>query len=66
MHSSPRSNRDRNHDQRGNSLVEYVMLMALIAIVCIAALSFFGQSSGNSVVHSSDCIVAASNGAAPC
>ena len=30
--------------QRGASLVEYALLMALIAIVCFAAMQFFGSS----------------------
>ena len=51
--------------ERGNSLVEYVLLMALIALVCIAALSFFGKNSKNSVGHSTDCIVLAGS-STPC
>lgn len=30
--------------QRGASLVEYALLMALIAVVCFAAMQFFGSS----------------------
>jgi Tfp pilus assembly protein PilX len=41
---------------RGASLVEYAMLMALIAIVCLSALVYFGGQSKNSVGHSKDCI----------
>ena len=43
--------------ERGNSLVEYVLLMALIAIVCIAALTYFGSTSQNSIGHSKECIL---------
>ncbi len=32
------------HAQRGASLVEYALLMALIAVVCFAAMQFFGSS----------------------
>lgn len=32
-------------DERGASLVEYALLVALIAIVCIAAVAFVGTSS---------------------
>jgi pilus assembly protein Flp/PilA len=31
-------------DDRGASLVEYVMLVALIAVVCFAAVAFLGTS----------------------
>ena len=34
-----------NRDDRGASLVEYALLVALIAIVCIAAISFVGTSA---------------------
>jgi Flp pilus assembly pilin Flp len=36
-------------DDRGAGLIEYVLLMALIALVCFGALSYFGNESGNSV-----------------
>jgi pilus assembly protein Flp/PilA len=32
-------------DERGASLVEYALLVALIAVVCIAAVSFVGRSA---------------------
>jgi pilus assembly protein Flp/PilA len=31
--------------ERGASLVEYLLLVMLIAIVCIGAITFFGQSN---------------------
>lgn len=31
--------------ERGASLVEYVLLVSLIAVVCIAAISFLGESA---------------------
>ena len=31
---------------RGASLVEYALLVALIAVVCIAAVTFLGSSAG--------------------
>jgi len=31
--------------ERGASLVEYVLLVSLIAVVCIAAISFLGSSA---------------------
>ena len=33
------------NDERGASLVEYALLVALIAVVCIAAITFLGQSA---------------------
>jgi len=30
---------------RGASLVEYALLVALIAVICIAAIAFLGQSA---------------------
>ena len=32
-------------DERGASLVEYALLVALIAVVCILAITFLGQSA---------------------
>jgi len=32
-------------DERGASLVEYALLVALIAVVCIAAVTFLGRSA---------------------
>ncbi len=40
----------------GASLVEYALLLALIAIACFGALTYFGGQSHNSVGHSSNCI----------
>jgi pilus assembly protein Flp/PilA len=33
------------HDERGASLVEYALLVALIAIVCLVAIAFLGSSA---------------------
>lgn len=35
----------RVRDERAASLVEYALLVALIAVVCIAAVSFVGSSA---------------------
>jgi pilus assembly protein Flp/PilA len=32
-------------DEQGASLVEYALLVALIAVVCIVAIAFLGQSA---------------------
>ncbi len=34
---------------RGASLVEYALLVALIAIVCLVAVTFLGSTTGNSL-----------------
>lgn len=50
--------------ERGASLVEYALLLALIAAVCISALSYFGSTNGNGLNRSSSCIKAAQDGQA--
>jgi Flp pilus assembly pilin Flp len=52
--------------QLGASLIEYVLMIAMIAIVCIGALTYFGGSSENSVDHSTSCIVSAGTPTANC
>ena len=37
----------RINDDRGASLVEYALLLSLIAVVCITAVTFFGQSTSD-------------------
>ena len=32
-------------DERGAALVEYVLLVALIAVICIAAIAFLGTNA---------------------
>ena len=47
--------RSRIDDERGASLVEYALLVALIAVVCIAAVTLLGgnaSSKFNSVANS--------------
>jgi Flp pilus assembly pilin Flp len=39
--------------------VEYALLLALIAFVCIGALQFFGGTNGGSVSRSANSIVTA-------
>jgi pilus assembly protein Flp/PilA len=34
--------RDASRDERGASLIEYALLVALIALVCLLAVTFFG------------------------
>lgn len=46
-------------DERGASLVEYALLVALIAAVCIGAITYFGGSSGSSINTSTSRIIEA-------
>jgi len=39
-------------DEGGASLVEYALLLALITVVCVAAVAFFGNSVGDSFSRS--------------
>jgi pilus assembly protein Flp/PilA len=55
---------ERNAEQdldRGASLVEYALLLALIAVVCIGAVTFFGGSLDDSFSKSGSSIAAASS-----
>jgi Flp pilus assembly pilin Flp len=53
----------RFRSERGASLVEYALLMALIVCVCIGAISFLGQRTGGNaqggLTNSSGSIVSA-------
>lgn len=53
----PGHGRHRARLDRAASLVEYVMMIALIAFVCITAISFFGSENAGSVTTSADSIV---------
>ena len=48
-----------NTSDRGASLVEYVLLISLIAMVCLAALSYFGGQNDTGLRRSSNSIVTA-------
>jgi pilus assembly protein Flp/PilA len=43
-----RLQRRLRRDERGASLVEYALLLALIAVVCIVAVSLLGSNLNNS------------------
>lgn len=45
--------------ERGASLIEYVLMIAMVAVVCIGALTYFGGASGNNLDRSKNCIVTA-------
>ena len=59
FHRMPRNGKKR---ERGASAIEYALLLALIAIVCFSAVSFFGASSSGGLGKSKSCINAAYNG----
>jgi Flp pilus assembly pilin Flp len=42
-----RGGQERDGDERGASLVEYALLVTLIALVCVAAIQLLGQSSSS-------------------
>ncbi len=42
--------------ETGASLVEYVLLLALIALVCIGGIGIFGGGVGGSLSHSAGSI----------
>jgi Flp pilus assembly pilin Flp len=54
FHRSGKVKAKRN--ERGASLVEYALLVALIAVVCIGAVTYFGGSNNGGLGRSSDCI----------
>ena len=46
----------KTNSDRGASLVEYALLVALIAVVCIAALQFLGDSASSSLSRTGSAI----------
>ena len=47
----------RMRGEHAASLVEYALLVALIAAVCIGALQYFGGTGQNSIDHSKTSII---------
>ena len=47
------------NSERGASMVEYALLVALIAVVCIAAITFLGKSASKSFSKTGSAIGAA-------
>lgn len=48
----------RGDRERGASLVEYALLVALIAVVCIAGITAFGSATSTSFSNSGNSIIA--------
>ncbi len=59
-HQHP-ARRRQKQSERGASLVEYALLLALIAVVTFSAVSFFGSETGGGFTKSADCIEKAYN-----
>ncbi len=61
MASSHSNGRDpeRFKGDHGASLVEYAFLLALITVVCLGAVTFFGQAVGGSISKSGSSIIGA-------
>ena len=47
QHCAPYLRARFGRDERGASLVEYALLVALIAVICIVAIAFVGQSASS-------------------
>jgi len=60
--SSEGRNPKRFSGEEGASLVEYSLLLALIAVVCIGAVTYFGSNVGKSMSRSGSSILTAENG----
>ncbi|QXC61690.1 hypothetical protein KSP35_02255 [Aquihabitans sp. G128] len=64
MHNHPKFTGVLRKDERGAGLIEYALLLALIAVVAFSAVAFFGESNSGGYGKSKDCISAAYNGQA--
>ncbi|MGN6693432.1 MAG: Flp family type IVb pilin [Aquihabitans sp.] len=47
MHVTSSRLRRRTRSERGASLVEYALMLALVAVICVGAVAFLGTSSGS-------------------
>lgn len=53
------------HGERGASLTEYALLIALITVAALASLSAFGESNGAGLTRNSSSLVNAMDEAVP-
>lgn len=58
-------NKLKNHAERGASLVEYVILVALIAVTCIVTIQSFGQLVAIRIDRVTDEVAGAGGGETP-
>ncbi len=56
---------DIDHRERGASLVEYVLLLSLIVLVCLASVTAFGEGVSGNVDDSASRVVSAGGGTFP-
>jgi len=54
--------RARRRDERGASLVEYALLLALIAVVCVVAVSLLGGNLNSSYSKDASSVAATPGG----
>lgn len=52
----------RRRSERGASLVEYALLLSLLAVVAYSAVSFLGTATASNIDQSRECIEAARAG----
>ena len=58
----PPLRRTRRRDERGASLVEYALLVALIAVVVVGGVTFLGDATNSSFSSADSTLDAASDG----
>ena len=61
MHKQNRPPRFPELGERGSSLVEYALMLALIAVVCLGALAALGGENGDGIDRSASLIDSAVN-----
>ncbi len=49
----------RNRDERGAGLVEYALMLALVAVVTFSAVAFFGNGGKGMMGNNANCVGAA-------
>ncbi|CAN5772997.1 hypothetical protein BH10ACT1_BH10ACT1_30790 [soil metagenome] len=64
MHKHPKYRGGGRDDERGAGLVEYALLLALIAAVTFSAVAFFGGANAGGFGKSQSCMTAAYGGQA--
>jgi Flp pilus assembly pilin Flp len=52
----------RGGRDRGATMVEYALMLAMIAMVCVGAVQFFGGATGGSLSRSNSVMTAAGGG----
>ena len=60
-HSATQPDPESRGADRGASLVEYALLLALIGIACVVALNAFGVTNGGSINNTASSYASATN-----